>query len=159
MSNLTGSEVIPYHFCSLLVRFFLHPLYRVICKTIAKRGSLLDIKWVCSYGCAVILDHKLEYLEFEQRAMEFITYIGERIVDILVALILRAGYRLIDQLFPPEVNRETGDLYVPVGTSVRVGSGGVLSFIGGGGSPRGSVREPEAVIGGASAVLDLPSLE
>ena len=65
MSNLTGSKVIPYHFCSLLARFFLHPLYRVICKTIAKRGSLLDIKWVCSYGCAVILDHKWEYLEFK----------------------------------------------------------------------------------------------
>ena len=65
MSNLTGSEVILYHFCSLLVRSFLHPLHRVIRKTIAKRGSLLDIKWVCSYGCAVILDHKFEYLEFK----------------------------------------------------------------------------------------------
>ena len=162
MSNLTGSEVIPYHFCSLLVRFFLHPLYRVICKTIAKRGSLLDIKWMCSYGCAVILDHKLEYLEFEQGAMEFVTYVGERIVDILAALILRAGYRFIDQLFAPEVNGETGDLYVPIGTSVRAGSGGVLSFIGGGGSPRSSLREQpvgesEAVIGGDSAVLDLPN--
>ena len=94
--------------------------------------------------------------------MEFVTYIGERIVDILAAFILRAGYRFIDQLFAPEVNGESGDLYVPIGTSIRVGSGGVLSFIGGGGSPRGSVREQpvgEAVIGGASAVLDLPSFE
>ena len=164
MSNLTGSKVIPYHFCSLLARFFLHPLYRVICKTIAKRGSLLDIKWLCSYGCAVILDHKLEHLEFERGTMEFVTYVGERIVDILAALILRAGYRFIDQLFATEVNGETGDIYVPIGTPIRVGSGGALSFIGGGGPPRSSMREQseggsEAVIGGNSTVLDLPSLD
>ena len=157
MSNLTGSEVILYHSCSLLVRFFLHPLYRVICKTIAKRGSLLDIKWLCSFGCAVILDHKLEHLEFKQGTMEFVTYVGERIVDILAALILRAGYRFIDQLFATEVNGETGDIYVPIGTPIRTGSGGVLSFIGGGGSRRNSIREQpvdesEDVVGGDSTV-------
>ena len=96
--------------------------------------------------------------------MEFVTYIGERIVDILAALILRAGYRFIDQLFAPEVNGETGDLYVPIGTSVRAGSGGVLSFIGGGGPPRSSMREQpvgesEDVIGGNSTVLDFHSLD
>ena len=164
MSNLTGSRAISYHFCSLLARFFLHPLYRVICKTIAKRVSLLDIKWLCSFGCAVILDHKLEDLEFERGIMEFVTYVGERIVDILAALILRAGYRFIDQLFAPEVNGETGDIYVPLGTPIRTGSGGVLSSIGGGGSHRNSIREQpvdesEDVIGGNSTVLDFPSLD
>ena len=87
--------------------------------------------------------------------MEFVTYIGERIVDLLAAFILRAGYRFIDQLFAPEVNGETGDLYVPVGTPIRVGSEGVLSYIGGGGSPRSSERDQsvggtEAMIGGNS---------
>ena len=87
--------------------------------------------------------------------MEFVTYIGERIVDILAAFILRAGYRFIDQLFAPEVNGETGELYVPIGTSIRVGSGGVLSYIGGGGLPRSSTRDQsvgrtDAVIGGNS---------
>ena len=164
MSNLTGSKVIPYHFCSLLARSFLHPLYRVICKTIAKRVSLLDIKWLCSFGCAVILDHKLEDLEFERETMEFIIYVAERLVDIFAALILRAGYRWIDQFFVTGANGETGDIYVPLGTPMRTGSGGVLSSIGGGGSHRNSIREQpvdesEDVIGGNSTVLDFPSLD
>ena len=164
MSNLTGSRVISYHFCSLLARSFLHPLYRVICKTIAKRVSLLDIKWLCSFGCAVILDHKLEDLEFERETMEFVIYVAERLVDIFAALILRAGYRLIDQFFATGANGETGDIYVPLGTPIRTGSGGVLSSIGGGGSHRNSIREQpvdesEDVIGGNSTVLDFPSLD
>ena len=94
--------------------------------------------------------------------MGFIKYLLERIVDILAALILRASYRIIDQFFAPDVNGETGDLYVPLGTPVRAGSGGVLAYIGGGDSPRSSVREQpvgesEAVIGGDSVVLDLPN--
>ena len=141
VSNLTGSRVIPYHFCSLLARSFLHPLYRVICKTIAKRVSLLDIKWLCSFGCAVELDQKLEDLGFERETMDFIIYVAERLVDIFAALILRAGYRWIDQFFVPGANGETGDIYVPLGTPIRTGSGGVLSFIGGGGSHRNSTRE------------------
>ena len=157
MSNLTGSRVISYHFCSPLARSFLHHLYRVICKYIAKRASLLDIKWLCSFGCAVILDHKLEDLEFERETMEFVTYVGERIVDILAALILRVGYRFIDRFFATEVNGETGDIYVPIGTPIRTGSAGVLSLIGGGGSRRNSIREQpvdesEDVVGGDSTV-------
>ena len=89
--------------------------------------------------------------------MGFIKYLGERIVDILAALILRASYRIIDQFFAPDVNGETGDLYVPLGTSVRAGSGGVLAYIGGGDSPRSSVREGESevVVGEDVAVFDL----
>ena len=64
MSNLTGSRAISYHFCSPLARSFLHPFYRMMCKSIAKRGSLLDIKWLGSFGCAVILDQKLRDLGF-----------------------------------------------------------------------------------------------
>ena len=89
--------------------------------------------------------------------MEFVTYVGERIVDILSALILRAGYRLIDQLLAAGVNGETDDIYVPIGTPIRTGSAGVLSLIGGGGSRRNSIREQpvdesEDVIEGDSTV-------
>ena len=164
MSTLTGSRVISYHFCSPLARSFLHHLYRVICKYIAKRASLLDIKWLCSFGCAVILDHKLEDLGFERDIMDIITYVAERLVDIIAALILRVGYRWIDQFFPTGANGETGDIYVPLGTPVRTGSGGVLSFIGGEGSQGNPTREQpvdetEDVIGGNSTVLDFPSLD
>ena len=90
--------------------------------------------------------------------MGFITYLGERLVDVLVALILRAAYRIIDQFFAPEVNGDAGDLFVPIGTSVRAGSGGVLSFIGGGASPRSTEREQpvvESEIEENSTVVDL----
>ena len=136
----------------------------MICKTIAKRGSLLDIKWLCSFGWAVLLEHKLEDQDLERETMEFVIYVGERIVDIFVALILRAGYRLIDRFLASGVNGETDDVYVPIGTPIRTGSRGVLSFIGGGGSHRNSIREQpvdesEDVIGGNSTVLVFPSLD
>ena len=129
----------------------------MICKTIAKRESLLDIKWLCSFGWAVLLEHKLEDLDLERETMEFVIYVGERIVDIFAALILRAGYRLIDQFLAAGVNGETDDIYVPIGTPIRTGSAGVLSLIGGGGSRRTSIREQpvdesEDVVGGDSTV-------
>ena len=164
MSNLTGSRVISYHFCSLLARSFLHPFYRVMCKSIAKRVSLLDIKWLCSFGCAVILEQKLEDLGFVRETMDFVVYVTERLVDIFAALILRAGYRWIDQFFVTGANGETGDIWVPLGTLIRTGSGGVLSFIGGEGSQGNPTREQpvdetEDMIGGNSTVLDVPSLD
>ena len=96
--------------------------------------------------------------------MDFVVYVSERLVDIVAALILRAGYRLIDQFFATGANGETGDIYVPLGTPIRTGSGGVLSSIGGGGSHRNSIREQpvdesEDVIGRNSTVLDFPSLD
>ena len=165
MSNLTGSRAIPHHFCSFLVRSFLHLSYRVMCKSIAKRGSLLDIKWLGSFGCAVILERKLEDLGFVRENMDFVIYVSERMVDIVAALILRAGYRWIDQFFPAAgTNGEAGDLWVPLGTPVRTGSGGALSSIGGRGSHRNSTGDQPAdgsedVIGGGNTVLDFPGLE
>ena len=96
--------------------------------------------------------------------MEIITYIIERLVDIIAALILRAGYRLIDQFFAAMgVNVEVGDLWVPLGTPVRTGSGGVLSTIGGGETRRDStggqpVDGSGDVTGGDSLVVDFPGL-
>ena len=96
--------------------------------------------------------------------MEIVTYITERLVDIIAALILRAGYRLIDQFFAAMGNNgEAGDFWVPLGTPVRTGSGGVLSSIGGGESRRDStggqpVDESGDVIGGDSLVVDFPGL-
>ena len=96
--------------------------------------------------------------------MEIITYITERLVDIIAALILRAGYRLIDQFFAAMgTNGEAGDFWVPLGTPVRTGSGGVLSSIGGRESRRDStggqpVEESGDVIGGDSIVVDFPGL-
>ena len=97
--------------------------------------------------------------------MEFVVYVTERLVDIIAALILRAGYRLIDQFFAAMgTNGEAGDVWVPLGTPVRTGSGGVLSSIGGRESRRDStggqpVDGSEDVIGGDSTVLDFPGLE
>ena len=96
--------------------------------------------------------------------MEIVTYITERLVDIIAALILRAGYRLIDQFFAAMGNNgEAGDFWVPLGTPVRTGSGGVLSSIGGRESRRDStggqpVEESGDVIGGDSIVVDFPGL-
>ena len=97
--------------------------------------------------------------------MEFVVYVTERLVDIIAALILRAGYRWIDQFFAATgTNGEAGDLWVPLGTPVRTGSGGVLSSIGGRGSHRDltggqPADESEDVIGGDDTVLEFPMLE
>ena len=130
-----------------------------------EKGSLLDIKWLGSFGCAVILEQKLEDLGFVRETMDFVVYVSERVVDIIAALILRAGYRWIDQFFVVAgTNGEAGDLWVPLGTPVRTGSGGALSLIGGRGSHRNSTGDQPAdgsenVIGGDSIVLDFPSLD
>ena len=97
--------------------------------------------------------------------MDFVVYVSERMVDIVAALILRAGYRWVDQFFAATGTKgEAGDVWVPLGTPVRTGSGGVLSSIGGRGSHRNSTGEQPAdesedVIGGNSTVLDFPSLD
>ena len=97
-----------------------------------------------------------------ERIMDFIVYAAERLVDIVAALILRAGYRWIDQFFAAtETNGEAADVWVPLGTLVRTGSGGILSSIGGRGSHRNStggqpIDGSEDVIGGGSTVLDFP---
>ena len=97
--------------------------------------------------------------------MDFVVYVSERLVDIVAALILRAGYRWIDQLFAATgTNGEAGDIWVPLGTPVRTGSGGILSSIGGRGSHRNSTGDQpvdgsEDVIGGGNTVLDFPGLE
>ena len=65
--------------------------------------------------------------------MEFVVYVTERLVDIVAALILRAGYRWVDQFFAATgTNGEADDVWVPLGTHLRTGSGGILSSIGGG---------------------------
>ena len=100
-------------------------------------------------------------LGFVQERMDLIIYAIERLVDIVAALILRAGYRLIDRYFAATgTNGEADDVWVPLGTRLRTGSGGVLSSIGGGGShgnPSGDQPIDRAgnVVGGGDVVMDL----
>ena len=97
--------------------------------------------------------------------MDIVIYVAERLVDIFAALILRAGYRWIDQFFAAtETNGEAADVWVPLGTLVRTGSGGILSSIGGSGSQRNStggqpIDGSGDVIGGGNTVLDLTGPE
>ena len=86
-------------------------------------------------------------------------------MDIVAALILRAGYRWVDQFFAATgANGEADDVWVPLGTLLRTGSGGVLSSIGGGSSHRDStggqpIDGSRDVIGGGNTVLDLTGPE
>ena len=104
-------------------------------------------------------------LSFVQERMDVVIYAIERLVDIVAALILRAGYRWVDQFFAATgTNGEADDVWVPLGTHLRTGSGGVLSSIGGGGSHRNSIGGQPIdgsgdVIGGGSTVLDLAGPE
>ena len=97
--------------------------------------------------------------------MDVIIYTIERLVDIVAALILRAGYRWVDQFFAATgTNGEADDVWVPLGTHLRTGSGGILSSIGGGGSQRDSsggqpIDGSGDVIGGGNTVLDLTGPE
>ena len=99
-------------------------------------------------------------LGFVQERMDLITYSIERLIDIVAALILRAGYRWVDQFFAATgTNGEAGDVWVPLGTPVRTGSGGILSSIGGGDSHRNStggqpIDGSGDVIGGGNTVLN-----
>ena len=104
-------------------------------------------------------------LGFVQEMMDLIIYTIERLVDIVAALILRAGYRWVDQFFAAAgTNGEADDVWVPLGTHLRTGSGGILSSIGGGGSHRNSsggqpIDGSGDVIGGGNTVLDLTGPE
>ena len=106
-------------------------------------------------------EHKERDLGFVREVMDLIIYALERLVDIVAALILRAGYRWVDQFFAAtRTNEEADNVWVPVGTPVRTGSGGVLSSIGGGDSHRNStegqlIERSGDVIGGGDTVLDL----
>ena len=110
-------------------------------------------------------EQKLKDLGFVRETMDFVVYVTERLVDIVAALILRAGYRWVDQFFAATgTNGEAGDVWVPLGTPVRTGSGGILSSIGGGGSHRNStggqpIDGSGDVIGGGNTVLDLTGPE
>ena len=112
-----------------------------------------------------LFEQKERDLGFVQEIMDLIIYTIERLVDIVAALILRAGYRWVDQFFAATgTNGEAGDVWVPLGTPVRTGSGGILSSIGGRGSHRNStggqpIDGSEDVIGGGSTVLDFPGPE
>ena len=104
-------------------------------------------------------------LGFVQERMDLINYTIERLVDVVAALVLRAGYRWVDRYFAATgTNEEAVDVWVPLGTRLRTGSGGVLSSIGGGGShgnPSGGQPIDRAgdVIGGDDVVLDLSGPE
>ena len=104
-------------------------------------------------------------LGFVQERMDLITYSIERLIDVVAALILRAGYRLVDRYFAATgTNGEADDVWVPLGTRLRTGSGGVLSSIGGGGShgnPSGDQPIDRAgdVVGGGDVVMDLNGAE
>ena len=103
-------------------------------------------------------------LGFVQDKMDLINYSIERLIDVAAALVLRAGYRWVDRYFAAtRANEEAADVWVPLGTSLRTGSGGVLSSIGGRESRRDStggqpVEESGDVIGGDSIVVDFPGL-
>ena len=104
-------------------------------------------------------------LGFVQERMDLISYGIERLIDVAAALVLRAGYRWVDRYFAAtRTNEEAADVWVPLGTSLRTGSGGVLSSIGGGGSRRNpsqgqAIDRAEDVIGGDDVVLDLTVAE
>ena len=108
-----------------------------------------------------LFEQKERDLGFGREKMDIIIYTIERLVDIVAALILRAGYRWVDQFFAAtRTNEEADNVWVPVGTPVRTGSGGVLSSIGGGDSHRNStegqlIDRSGDVIGGGDTVLDL----
>ena len=110
-------------------------------------------------------EQKERDLGFVQGIMDLIIYTIERLVDIVAALILRAGYRWVDQFFAATgTNGEADDVWVPLGTHLRTGSGGILSSIGGGGSHRNStggqpIDGSGDVIGGGNTVLDLTGPE
>ena len=104
-------------------------------------------------------------LGFVQERMDLLNYSIERLIDVAAALVLRAGYRWVDRYFAAtRTNEEAADVWVPLGTSLRTGSGGVLSSIGGGGSRRNpsqgqAIDRAEDVIGGDDVVLDLTVAE
>ena len=108
-----------------------------------------------------LFEQKERDLGFVREMMDLIIYTIERLVDIVAALILRAGYRWVDQFFAATgTNGEADDVWVPLGTHLRTGSGGILSSIGGDGSRRNpSEGQPIAragdVIDGGDVVLDL----
>ena len=112
-----------------------------------------------------LFEQKERDLGFVRERMDLIIYAIERLVDIVAALILRAGYRWVDQLFAATgTNGEADDVWVPLGTHLRTGSGGILSSIGGGGSHRNSsggqpIDRAGDVIGGDDVVLDLSGPE
>ena len=100
-------------------------------------------------------------LRFVQGRMDIINYTIERLIDVVAALVLRAGYRWVDRYFAATgTNGEAADVWVPLGTSLRTGSGGVLSSIGGGGSRRNPsggqpIDRAGDVIGEGDVVFDL----
>ena len=100
-------------------------------------------------------------LGFVQERMDLISYGIERLIDIAAALVLRAGYRWVDRYIAATgTNGDAADVWVPLGTRLRTGSGGILSSIGGDGSRRNpSGGQPIAragdVIDGGDVVLDL----
>ena len=112
-----------------------------------------------------LFEQKERDLGFVQEIMDLIIYTIERLVDIVAALILRAGYCWVDQFFAATgTNGEADDVWVPLGTHLRTGSGGILSSIGGSGSQRDSsggqpIDGSGDVIGGGNTVLDFPGPE
>ena len=100
-------------------------------------------------------------LGFVQERMDLINYSIERLIDVVAALVLRAGYRWVDRYIAATgTNGDAADVWVPLGTRLRTGSGGILSSIGGGGSHRNStggqpIDGSGDVIGGGNTVLDL----
>ena len=104
-------------------------------------------------------------LGFVQERMDLINYTIERLIDVVAALVLRAGYRWVDRYFAATgTNGEAADVWVPLGTRLRTGSGGILSSIGGGGSHRNPsggqpIDRAGDVIGGGDVVLDLNGAE
>ena len=69
-----------------------------------------------------LFEQKERDLGFVRETMDLIIYTIERLVDIVAALILRAGYRWVDQFFAATgTNGEADDVWVPLGTSLRTG--------------------------------------
>ena len=104
-------------------------------------------------------------LGFVQERMDLLNYSIERLIDVAAALVLRAGYRWVDRYFAAtRTNGEAADVWVPLGTRLRTGSGGILSSIGGGGSRRNPsggqpIDRAGDVIGGDDVELDLTVAE
>ena len=97
--------------------------------------------------------------------MDLISYGIERLIDIAAALVLRAGYRWVDHhIAATGTNGDAADVWVPLGTRLRTGSGGILSSLGGGDSHRSPsgghpIDRAGGVIGGDDVELDLTVAE
>ena len=107
-------------------------------------------------------------LESEQERMDLLSYSMGRLVDVVAALVLRAGVRWVDRYFNVSAAAGAGGVAAEVptvyGTGSRTGSGTGCYIVRDGGSHRGpSGGQPGGrggdMLGGGDVVLDFTEAE